>query len=138
MKSQDKFLDRFTVCLEKGMLSRLDEIASERGYPSRSQALADFLRRAIVKKDWKGGRECVGTISLYYDSADSRPARAVEMLFARYAVNVAAVQTVMLKNGAIMTSASVIGKPAVMERLADALRAVKGVTYGAFSIVAPI
>jgi CopG family nickel-responsive transcriptional regulator len=131
-------LDRFTLCLEKGLLSKLDGIASERGYPSRSQAMADFIRRAVVRKDWKAGRECVGTISVYYDPADSRPSRAVEKLLISRAADVAGVQTALLSNGRVMVTASVTGKPAVLQRLADQLRAIKGVTHGAFSIVAPL
>ena len=82
MKKIDKSLDRFTVCLEKGLLPRLDEIAAERGYPSRSQAISDFIRRAIVRRDWRGGKECAGTISVAYDTSDGRPGPAIETLLA--------------------------------------------------------
>ena len=60
------------------LLARLDAISAERGYPSRSRAMADFIRRAIVKKEWKCGSKCAGTISIVYDPADSRPGRGVE------------------------------------------------------------
>ena len=128
-------MDRFTLCLEKGLLAKLDEITAERGYPSRSQAMADFIRRAMVKKSWKAGRECAGTISVHYKAGAHSPAAAVEALLAKYAANIAAVQSIMLKHGGIMLTASVTGEPAELEKLADALRALKGVTHGAFSIV---
>ena len=131
-------LDRFTVCLEKGLLSRLDEISSERGYPSRSQAMADFIRRALVKREWKGGRKCAGTISLVYDPADSRPVLGIESLVRANSKNVLSVQTNLLPGGKMLSTASVTGEPAALQRLADALRALKGVTHGAFSIIAPI
>ncbi len=131
-------LDRFTLCLEKGLLAKLDDIVAERGYPSRSQAMADFIRRAIIRKDWKSGRECAASLSLCYDPADRRPAPAIEALLLRNAANVAAVQTVLLKNGRIMLTVPVTGRPEALQRLADELRAVKGVTHGAFSIVAPL
>jgi len=131
-------LDRFTVCLEKGLLARLDGISAERGYPSRSQAMADFIRRAIVKKDWRGGRDCAGTISVVYDPADSRPGRGLEALLRANAKSVLSLQTNLLPGGKMLATASVIGRPAALERLADALRAVKGVTHGAFSVVAPV
>ena len=71
-------MDRFTLCLEDGLLKKLDEISAERGYPSRSQAMADFIRRAIVKKDWTDGRECAGTISVHYPSGKNGPLAGVE------------------------------------------------------------
>jgi len=138
MKKADKSLDRFTICLKKGLLARLDEIASERGYPSRSQALSDFIHRAIVKRDWKGGRECAGTISVIYDPADSRPARCIESLLRNNAGNVLSVQTNILRGGKIFSTVSVTGHPAALERLADAMRTLKGVKHGSFSIIAPL
>ena len=138
MNMKNAALDRFTVCLEKGLLARLDEISAERGYPSRSQAMADFIRRAIVKKDWRGGRDCAGTVSVVYDPADSRPGRGLEALLRANAKSVLSLQTNLLPGGKILVTASVVGRPAALERLADALRAVKGVTHGAFSVVAPV
>lgn len=138
MNMKNASLDRFTVCLEKGLLSRLDEISSERGYPSRSQAMADFIRRALVKREWKGGRKCAGTISLVYDPADSRPVLGIESLVRANSKNVLSVQTNLLPGGKMLSTASVTGEPAALQRLADALRALKGVTHGAFSIIAPI
>ena len=138
MNMKNASLDRFTVCLEKGLLARLDEISAERGYPSRSQAMADFIRRAIVKRDWKGGRRCAGTISLVYDPADSRPVLGIESLVRANSKNVLSVQTNLLPGGKMLSTDSVTGEPAALQRLADALRALKGVTHGAFSIIAPI
>lgn len=138
MKKTDASVDRFTVCLEKGLLARLDEITSERGYPSRSQALSDFIRRAIAKKDWRGGRECAGTISVAYDRSDTRPAQEIGSLLVASSGNVLSVQTNILPGGKIFSTVSVTGKPGELERLADAMRAIKGVTHGSFSIVTPL
>jgi len=138
MNMKNNSMDRFTVCLEKGLLSRLDEISQERGYPSRSQAMSDFIRRAIVKRDWKGGRECAGTISLVYDPADSRPGRGVEALLSANGKNLLSAQTHLLRGGKLLCTISVAGRPADLQRLADNLRALKGVAHGAFSIIAPL
>ncbi len=138
MNNKDGSMDRFTICIEKGLLSKLDGIVAERGYPSRSQAMSDFIRRAIVKKEWHRGQDCAGTVSVVYDPASDGPARAVEKLLVKHAASVAASQTVLLKDRRVMLTAAVTGKPADLERLADALRAVKGVTHGSFSITAPL
>ena len=138
MNMKNASLDRFTVCLEKGLLARLDEISAERGYPSRSQAMADFIRRALVKKEWRGGRKCAGAISLVYDPSDSRPVVGIEALARANAKNVLSQQANLLPGGKILSIISVTGDPAALQRLADALRALKGVTHGSFSIVAPL
>ncbi len=131
-------LDRFTVCLEKGLLPRLDGICAERGYPSRSRAMADFIRRALVKKEWKGGRDCAGTVSIVYDPADSRPGRGLEKLIRANARSVLSSQLHPLPGGKLLCTVTVTGRPAGLQRLADALRALKGVTHGSFSIIAPL
>lgn len=138
MNMKTASLDRFTVCLEKGLLARLDEISAERGYPSRSQALADFIRRAIVKKDWRGGRACAGIISVAYPAADERPAPAIGRLLAANPRSLLSMQTHVLPGGIALCALSVTGRPADLERLADTLRAIKGVTHGSFSIVLPL
>lgn len=138
MKTSDKSLARFTVCLEKGLLSRLDEISAERGYPSRSQAMADFIRRAATKKDWRSGRDCAGSISIVYDPAGSRPVRGLEALLLDNSKSILSLQTNLLPGPKILATVSVTGHPAVLERLADAMRALKGVTHGSFSIIAPL
>lgn len=131
-------LDRFTICLEKGLLSRLDGISAERGYPSRSRAMADFIRRAIVKKDWKGGRECAATVSLVYDQSDARPGRGIERLLGANREKVLSSHHHMLKGKKTLCTVTVTGRPAELQVLADALRALKGVTHGAFSIISPL
>lgn len=138
MKRNDALLDRFTVCLDKGLRRRLDEIVGERGYPSRSRALSDFIRRAIVRKDWRRGKKCAAAISVAYKLSDSRPAQGIGALLASSAENVLSVQTNILPGGKALSTVSVTGKPGELERLADAMRALKGVTHGSFSIVAPL
>ena len=131
-------MDRFTVCLQKGLLDRLDDIAAERGYPSRSRAISDFIRRAIVRKEWRGGRECAGTISVVYDPSDRRPGRGMDSILLANRGNVLSSHTHLLRGGRMLRTVSVTGRPADLQRLADSLRALKGVTHGSFSIIAPL
>lgn len=131
-------LDRYTVCLEKGLLGRLDEIVEERGYHSRSQAMGDFIRRAIVKKDWRVGRECAASVSVVYGPKDRRPAAAIEATLAGHAGRVLSSAAHMLPGGRTMFTAFLRGRPAELEKIADSLRALKGVSHGSFSIIAPL
>lgn len=131
-------LDRFTVCFEKGLLGRLDGIIEERGYPSRSQAMADFIRRAIVKKDWRGGRDCAASVSVVYGPDNGRPGPAIEKLLRAGGRLVLSSTSHMLPDARVMLTVFLRGRPAELQKLADSLRAVKGVSHGSFSIVAPV
>lgn len=133
----DTKMERYTVCMEKALLGRLDEIVAERGYHSRSRAMADFIRRAIVKKDWKVGRDCAASVSVVC-AAGSRAGRELEALLLDAAGRVLSSCSHPLPGGKLMTTVFLRGKPKELQDLADAMRAVKGVTHGAFSIITPL
>jgi len=130
-------MERYTVCLEKGLLGRLDGIVAERGYHSRSQAMADFIRRAVTKKDWGSGRDCAASVSVVYAAA-SRAGRELEALLSTAAGRVMSLSSHPLPDGKLMTTVFLRGRPGELQKLADLLRAVKGVTHGSFSIIAPL
>lgn len=59
---------RIGVSLEKGLLSRFDELIAEEGYTSRSEAIRDLIRRRLTERDLlEGDPEVVGTITMVYD-----------------------------------------------------------------------
>ncbi len=61
-------VSRVTISLSEDLLTDLDHVVSERGFQSRSQAVADFVHRALVEtKSEKGEDVMVGTITLFYD-----------------------------------------------------------------------
>jgi len=61
-------LERFGVSMEDELLSRFDELISERGYGSRSEAIRDLVRQELVKEEWADpNAEVVGTITIVYE-----------------------------------------------------------------------
>jgi CopG family transcriptional regulator, nickel-responsive regulator len=61
-------VSRITISLSEDLLIDLDHVVAERGFQSRSQAVADFVHRALVEtKSDKGEDVMVGTITLFYD-----------------------------------------------------------------------
>lgn len=126
-------MDRVTVCFEKGILPRLDAVLKERGYKSRSQAVSDFLKRALTKREWSAGKECAGMISVVYPGERGGTAQEIQKLLLKNASGIVSVQTAFMGKSAV---AAVLakGRPRELERMADALRSVKGVSGGSFSI----
>ncbi len=61
-------VSRITISLPEELLTDLDAVVEERGFLSRSQAVADFVHRALVETKSEKGRDImVGTITLFYD-----------------------------------------------------------------------
>lgn len=68
-KSQDhQGVSRITVSLPAALLEDLDRLVAQRGYSSRSQAVAEVVNAQIVESRRQLGNDVmVGTITLHYD-----------------------------------------------------------------------
>jgi len=128
---------RFGVSLEASLLRKLDAIARERGYRSRSQAIGDFVRRALVKKEWNNGTQCMGTVSLAFLPEDKGALSEISKLLRARAELVLSCQLFDAGKGGMFAVVAVKGRPAKLQQLADALRGLKGVKHGHFAITAP-
>ncbi|MDA8171154.1 MAG: nickel-responsive transcriptional regulator NikR [Nitrospiraceae bacterium] len=59
---------RFGISLEGNLLKNFDRLIGGKGYSSRSEAIRDLIRDALVKKQWEGGTaQAVATVTLVYD-----------------------------------------------------------------------
>src|SRR3954454_20517571 len=68
-KNQDnQGVSRITVSLPAALLEDLDRLVAQRGYSSRSQAVAEVVNAQIVESRRELGNDVmVGTITLHYD-----------------------------------------------------------------------
>jgi len=53
--------------MDAALLERFDKHIQDRGYGNRSEAIRDLVRDSLVREEWEGGDEVVGTITLVYD-----------------------------------------------------------------------
>ena len=61
-------VSRISLSLSEDLLCELDTMVGERGFASRSQAVATILHRSLVEHRHEvGDRVIVGTITLFYD-----------------------------------------------------------------------
>ena len=58
---------RIGVSLERDLLGKLDEYVGAHQYPSRSHAIRDLVRKALVEEEWEAGEEAVATVVLLFD-----------------------------------------------------------------------
>jgi CopG family transcriptional regulator, nickel-responsive regulator len=63
---------RFGVSLDEDLLSRFDALCDEKSYQTRSEAIRDLIRSALIQKQWEeDDQETVGVLSLVYDHHQS-------------------------------------------------------------------
>jgi CopG family nickel-responsive transcriptional regulator len=67
-------LERIGVSLEDDLLAKFDKLIAEKGYVSRSEAIRDLIRDALVQRSWSesdGREERVAVVALVYDHDSS-------------------------------------------------------------------
>ncbi len=126
-------IKRFSVSVDGAVLERFDGYVRESGYPTRSKAIADLMRAALVEKEWKSGREVAAAIVLVYDHhARGLSARLTRIQHDYYDLIVSS-QHVHLDPDNCLEIVVVRGGPEKVQGLARKLRAVKGVKYASLA-----
>jgi CopG family nickel-responsive transcriptional regulator len=67
-------LERIGISLEEALLGQFDRLIADKGYVSRSEAIRDLIRDALVQREWSeaGEREeRVAVVTLVYDHDSS-------------------------------------------------------------------
>jgi CopG family nickel-responsive transcriptional regulator len=67
-------LERIGVSLEDHLLEKFDRLIAGKGYASRSEAIRDLIRDALVQRSWSesdGREERVAVVTLVYDHDSS-------------------------------------------------------------------
>jgi len=58
---------RFGVSLDGKLLSQFDSLIRGKNYTNRSEAVRDLIRQELIRKEWEGGGDVAGAITLIYD-----------------------------------------------------------------------
>jgi CopG family nickel-responsive transcriptional regulator len=67
-------IERIGISLEEDLLRQFDRVIEERGYASRSEAVRDLIRDALVQRQWSEAssrEEQVAVVTLVYDHDSS-------------------------------------------------------------------
>jgi CopG family nickel-responsive transcriptional regulator len=122
-------LVRFSVSIDEKLLERFDRQIFEKGYPTRSKAIADLIRGNIVTDEWKGGREVAAAVIMVYDHHRRNLSNRLTAIQHDYHNLVISSQHIHLDHDNCLEIVVVRGKPAKVAELANRLKATKGVKY---------
>ena len=122
-------LARLSMSLPSDLLRHLDAMGEEREMPSRSQMIAQLIRRAIA--DHQAARHpdelLAGTITLVYRGDQGGARQQLASKQREFLKEVISSQHVFLENDQSMEVLLVQGPADRLEDLCDALRSVRGV-----------
>jgi CopG family nickel-responsive transcriptional regulator len=127
-------LVRFGVSLEKSLLDRFDLLIREKQYTNRSEALRDMIRRELVQREWQGGSDVAGAITLIYDHHKRDVMSKVTDTQHMFQEAIISTQHIHLDHHNCLEIVAARGKAEEVQKLADALRSIKGVRHATLSM----
>jgi len=127
-------LVRFGVSLEKTLLNRFDDLIRKRKYTNRSEALRDMIRQELVKKAWETGGEVAGAITYIYDHHKRELLNKITDIQHDHQRVIISTQHIHLDHNHCLEIIASRGRVKDVLRLADSLKAIKGVRHCTLSM----
>ncbi len=127
-------LIRFGVSLDKNLLDKFDHLIKSRRYTNRSEAFRDMIRQELVKKEWDEDREVAGAITFIYDHHKRDLLNRITDIQHDHQKMIISTQHVHLDHDNCLEIVAVKGRSREVQRLADSLKAIKGVRHGTLSM----
>jgi CopG family nickel-responsive transcriptional regulator len=121
---------RFSASLDADLLERFDQATERRGYSNRSEALRDLIRDALVREEWQGDAEIVGTVTLVYDHHTRELADRLTRTQHDHHDIILSAMHVHLDHDNCLEVIAVKGRASVVQGVADALVGTRGVKHG--------
>jgi len=127
-------LARFGVSLGKELLDKFDHLIKDRNYTCRSEAFRDLIRKELVEKQWREGKEIAGAITLIYNHHKRKLVNKLTDTQHDFGDIIISSQHIHLDHNNCLEIIAVKGSPKEAQKLADTLRSVKGVKHGTLSM----
>jgi CopG family nickel-responsive transcriptional regulator len=129
-------MQRITITIDDDLLETVDALAARRGYPTRSEAVRDLIRRGTLEAATSGdAASCVAVLSYVYDhETRALSQRLVSAFHAHHHLTVASMH-VHLDHESCLEVAVMSGASAAIRGLADDITAQRGVRYANLHLV---
>jgi len=123
-------LVRFTVSLDEKLFKRFERLMERKGYLSRSEAVRDLIRKALIEESLEENRFAFGTITLVYDHHQKELVEKITDIEHGYLENIISTMHIHIDHNHCMETIAVKGEARKIKELADKLLSLKGVKHG--------
>jgi CopG family nickel-responsive transcriptional regulator len=124
-------LKRFGVSIPADLVDAFDRLIEGKGYRTRSEAIRDLMRDALVESEWESNAgEVVGTVTIVYNHEVREIARVLTQLQHQYLDAIVCTTHVHLDEHNCMEVLVVRGSAAEVQAIADKLISTRGVKHG--------
>ncbi len=124
-------LKRFGVSIPADLVDAFDRLIEGKGYRTRSEAIRDLMRDALVESEWESNAgEVVGTVTIVYNHEVREIARVLTQLQHQYLDAIVCTTHVHMDEHNCMEVLVVRGSAAQVQAIADKLISTRGVKHG--------
>jgi len=121
---------RFGVSLEEELLESLDNLVNDHHFPNRSQAIRFLIKKSEIEQQWEEDMEVAGALVLIYDHHKRDIQKQMTSLQHEYYCLILSSQHIHLDHDMCLETITVRGQAGKLLKLADKLRAIKGIRHG--------
>jgi len=130
-------VERVGVSFEPVLLKEFDKYLSKRGYSSRSEAIRDLVRKAMIEKEIEDGTgEVLGTLTYVYDHHHGDVNNRLMNLQHDHHEEILFTTHVHMDHDMCLEILIVKGQAGNIKDLSDSIKAIKGVKHGELVITA--
>ncbi len=132
-------LVRFGVSIDQDLLENYDRLINERGYATRSEALRDLIREALIQQKIETQTEthALGSLTLVYDHHARNLATEMAELQHDFHENILSVMHLHVSHDDCMEIIALRGIVSEIVELANGLLSLKGVKNGKLFLTLP-
>jgi len=126
-------IERIGISLEDDLLTQYDRLIEQKGYVTRSEAIRDLIRDALVQREWaegSGGEERVAVVTLVYDHDSSSLAQKLAHIQHENHKAVVSALHVHMDEHNCLEVLVLRGRARDVVRMGEGLVSTKGVKFG--------
>ena len=124
-------ITRFGVSIEPELLKKFDKVIKKKGYYNRSEAIRDIVRENILKIDTSDpDSEAIGTLTIMYDHHEGTLSNKLLDLQHDHHNEILSTTHIHIDHHNCLEVLVLKGKTGNIKKLADNIKAIKGIKHG--------
>ena len=124
-------VERVGVSFEPELLEKFDKLIKTKGYTNRSEAIRDLVRKSIIEAEIEADDgDVVGTLTIIYDHDVGDVTDQLQHYQHVHLSDIVATTHVHMEKHTCLEVLVLQGKAKNVGKLADHIRAIKGVKHG--------
>ncbi|UCF49548.1 MAG: nickel-responsive transcriptional regulator NikR [Thermoplasmatales archaeon] len=124
-------ITRFGVSIEPELLKKFDRMIKKEGYENRSEAIRDLIRAGLIDEKSKNPDEnVIGTLTMIYDHHTGNLTNKLLGLQHNHHTEILSTTHIHVDHHNCLEVLVLKGKSGRVQKLADSIKALKGIKHG--------